>query len=338
LHIKAPSTTGNGGLDLVPAQNQGVFRIVRIVAADTGGAGTVWVENAQGVEGLFFSRVAAFDYQSIMPGDILAMNTTLWGSQNIRNWVIDKVGVDSADSDEQFVNTKTFKVSLAERTPKAVGNPGPLGGQAGLVQIIEGKPARLIKKIRGIAPNQNDGTYVDVRWNNDLHINQISAQSGSVVSAMDKLAFPTTLAGGVDGYSYNRGLISEANKIIYGDPADPANYPGVAAIGSQINISGPMVRRLKVSLQIRVRTGASYADISNRVRSSVAAYVNQVGVGKPVALSKIIEAAQKVVGVISAVITSPSFNAENDLVSIQPYEKPLIVNVDQDISITFAGT
>lgn len=340
LRIVAPAGASPGWTDKqVPAQNQGIFRVVRIQQdADVPNrAGTIWIENPDVVEGVFESRAAAYDYHSVMPGDTLVVNTSLWGVENRGTWVVEKTGIENGSSEEQFVNPAKFKVSLTERAPRSVGNPGPLELQSSLIQIVEGKPARLVKKVEGIAPNQDDPSYVDIRWDTDLHLQQISAQAGSIVKALDKLDFSTDLAAGVDGYSYNIGLIGEANKVIYGDPSDTSSYPGVAAAGAQINVNGPLIKRLKLALQLRIRTGASTRDIANRVRSAVAALINQIGVGQPVAISAIINAASKVVGVVAVTMISPTFNTENDLISVQPFEKPLIVNLDQDIHIAFAG-
>jgi uncharacterized phage protein gp47/JayE len=323
----------------VPAQNQGVFRVIRVQTNSQvpGRAGTVWIRNPDVVEGTFEARLAGYDYHSVMPGDLLVVNTPLWGNENRGEWVVEKTGVENAASDDQFVNPKKFRVSLATRTPRSMGNPGALGSQSSLVQIIEATPAKLVKKIVGIAPNQDDPTYVDIRWDTNVHLQQISAQAGSIVTALDKLAFPVDVAAGQDGYNYNTGLIAEANKIVYGDPSDTATYPGVAAAGAEININGPIVKRLKLALQLRVKTGASTNEIANRVRSAVATAVNQIGVGQPVAVSALIAAASKVVGVVSVTMVSPVFNTEHDLISVQPFEKPLVVNLNQDIHITFAG-
>jgi uncharacterized phage protein gp47/JayE len=154
---------------------------------------------------------------------------------------------------------------------------------------------------------------------------------------LDKLDFPFQLAAGVDGYSYNTGLIAEANRIVYGDTADTSTYPGVAAAGARININGPLVKRFSLAVQLRIRTGSSKTEIANRVRSAVATVVNQNGVGRPLALSSLIAAVSRVVGVISVTIVSPIFNSENDLIPLQPYEKLLVTNLEKDISVSFSG-
>jgi hypothetical protein len=37
-------------------------------------------------------------------------------------------------------------------------------------------------------------------------------------------------------------------------------------------------------------------------------------------------------------MVSPVATAGTDLISVQPYEKPLVLNVDEDVNVSFAGT
>lgn len=332
------SSSSGWSLYQVPSQNQGIFRVVRVVPRDVSGRpGTIWIENADVVEGTYEARIGTYDYNSVVPGDQLVINTDQWGAENRGTWTVERVGVPDAASTAQYSSPNTLKVSLTERSPRAVGTVAALGALSSLVQIVEKNPGRAIKRICGICPNQDDPTYVDIRWDSRYQLEQISGASGTILTALDKFQFPADLAAGADGYAYNTGLIGEANKVVYGEPSDTSTYPGVAAAGAQININGPLVRRIKISVQVRVRTGASLPDVANRVRSAVASVVNQVGVGTPVALSDVVAAAKKVVGVVAVAIISPTYNAGNDLIPIQPFEKPLIVNLSQDISVTFAG-
>ena len=154
---------------------------------------------------------------------------------------------------------------------------------------------------------------------------------------LDKLAFDTNLASGVDGYQHSTGLIEEANKVGYGVDSDPSTYPGLIAAGASVNIEGPLIHRIQVAIALRVRSGVSSRDIKSAVRSAVAAYVNAAGVGKQISLSEVVTAAQGVNGVVSVTILSPSYTAGTDLISIQPYEKPMILNLDDDIQISFVG-
>jgi uncharacterized phage protein gp47/JayE len=89
-------------------------------------------------------------------------------------------------------------------------------------------------------------------------------------------------------------------------------------------------------LSIRVRSGVSTTDIASRVRSVVASVINKSGVGESVAISDIVAAASKVNGVLAVAVLSPTYSASSDLIPVQPYEKPLVLSLDQDVTISFA--
>jgi hypothetical protein len=165
----------------------------------------------------------------------------------------------------------------------------------------------------------------------------VSESAGTVFTSLDKLSFPVGIAQGTDGYRHSTGLISEANKVGYGDERDPASYPGVIAAGAKVNIEGPLVRRVQITLSVRIRTGISSRDIKNQVKSAVASTINATGVGIPIAISDLISSAQSVNGVISVTVVSPTFGVGSDLISIQPFEKPMVLNLDDDILVSFVG-
>ena len=98
-----------------------------------------------------------------------------------------------------------------------------------------------------------------------------------------------------------------------------------------------MARRIQVSLALRVTTGISILDIQNKVRSAVAAVINETGVGAPVAISELISAAQSVNGVVAVTVLSPVYGTGNDVVSVQPFEKKLVIDLEQDIQVSFIG-
>jgi hypothetical protein len=243
---------------------------------------------------------------------------------------------------DQFTNSAAgknkIKLVVSGRTPVAVSSPGALGTtQYRLVQVIEALPSKLIKRIRSIAPNQSDGTFVDIKFSSSPCFQLIGNTAGSIMSPLDKLGFDTELAVGVDGYSHTTGLIAEANRVVYGDASDSAAYPGVVAAGANLNISGPLVKRITCALNIRVRSGVSTTDVTDRVKSAVAAVINGTGIGEPIAISDLVNAASKVNGVIAVSIISPTYNSESDLVSVQPYEKPLVLNLETDVQVSLVG-
>ncbi len=325
------------GMTQVSAGNQGIFRVVRAVGAPVG-FGTIWIERDGGeVEERAGCTLAVYSPDSVMPGDVFVVGTPIFGAANQGRWTVEQVGSPTGDDADQFTDDSYIKVSVESKTPVAQGASATLGTSSVLVQIVEGEPAKFVLRIDGIAPNQTDGAFMDLRWDRTIGASVIGESAGSVVSVLDKLAFPSDFASGVDGYHYDVGLLGEANRVIYGEPSDTSTYPGVAAGGAKINIQGPLVKRVFVSLSIRIRSGVPNSDVADRVRSAVATVINRTPIGTAIALSDIVAAAGQVRGVLSVAVISPTYGAGNDRIPVQPFEKPLVLNLDQDIQISFAG-
>lgn len=306
------------------SRNLGNFRVVRIDDSQR----ALWIENENVLEEVATVDLRFRTFDSAMPGDKLIINTTLLGTNNLGTFTV--TSLDNADRFKLYVNT-------GDNPWTTFTGPVTLGTAAPLVQMQEGSASKLIKKIRTISPNSDDGTLVDIKFKTVAGYRLMSAAAGSLIQPIDKLDFPTDLFLGVDGYRYSTGLIHEVNRVAYGDPADPAAYPGIIAAGANVNIQGPLVRRITCSLALRLKSGVSSKDIIARVRSAVASVINALGVGDPVAISDLVTAAGSVAGVVAVTVLAPIFSAGNDLISIQPFEKPLVLDLEQDIAVSLVG-
>lgn len=333
-----PAASPTANFPQISSANQGIYRVLRAINVDSDASGGVVILNDNSIDESVECEIALYTLNGAMPGDTFIVNTPIWGEANQGIWTIKAVGETTAGSGDQFAHYDRFTVDVSSRTPAPQGaGPTLTSATAPLVYLIENQPSTFILKVDGLAPNQTDGSFTDVRWDITPVYSGIGAAAGSVVTVLDKLQFPTAFASGADGYRYDTGLIGEANKVIYGDPSDTATYPGQASDGSNINISGPLVKRVTVSLLLRVRSGVSNDGIADRVRSAVATVINQTGIGQAVPLSAIVAAASKVVGVISVTIVSPAYGVGNDLIPVQANEKPLVLNLATDIGVTFSG-
>lgn len=333
VFMRTPSTP-TGGVNQIAAGNAGVFRVVRVVTPGFDAtSGTVWIENANYSEQNNAECDAGFFApNSILPGDIINIATPFWGVSNVGQWTVTSVGGTPV-----FSNEFTFKVDVSSKTPVDPGAVGVLGtANANLIQCVEGKPAHLVKKILSISQNATaPTTTVDIKFDSTQNASSINPAAGSVMTVLDKLNFSTALKQGIDGYQYNTGLVQAVNRVEYGDSSDPATYPGVVAAGALVNIEGAPIKRIQVSVALRVRSGST-SDIAESAKSAIAAVINSTGVGESIALIDIAEAA-KVPGVISTVMINPLMTSGTDLINVQPYEKPLVLNIDQDIQISFIG-
>jgi hypothetical protein len=316
------------GTQTISPANAGIFRIVRIDTAN----GIVWIENSNAVEELKIVDIALFPYDTLMPGDSVTVNTTDWGA-NLGVWKVKSLTFSGYTAP---MNAYTFTVDTSTQNPVSASF-GALGADYSLIQVYDAKPMRLIKKVVGISPNS---ALTDVQFSTNGRYQAISSIYGTILTVLDKLNFGTGLGvsiDGTDGYTHYTGLIAEANKIVYGDESQISSYPGVAAAGSNININGPLIRRIQVSLALRVRTGINTLDIQDKVRSGIASLINNTGVGEEVAISDIVATAQSVNGVVAVTVLSPTYGVGNDVISVQPFEKPLVTDITSDIQVSFVG-
>jgi uncharacterized phage protein gp47/JayE len=297
-----------------PAGNTGTFRALR------GGGSHVVIEAPASVAGEWdYAYVRSYTYDSLMPGDVLNLSSGALGTAPAGSYT-----VLSTD----FSNVAKFTV-----TGSGTWATGAFGTALPLVRVIARSPARMLYSVQYIGPSADAG-QTSLRLYPSTFQEQFSAAAGSVLVAQDKLAFPTTLVPGQDGYRYNTGLIAEVTKVVYGDERDTVTYPGYASAGAAIDVSAPLIRRVLISLAIRARSGA--VDIKSRVQSAVAKVVNSAAPG-PIALSLIIEAVQQVDGIISVVLLSPVATTTADTIPVQPYEKALVLDPTNDVTVSLIG-
>jgi len=334
VHVSSEisNPTHTNPANFVSISNQGLYRVVRINST----LKTFWVENNSAIDEIQVADVAFLTYDSIVPGDKLVIGYPGWGVTNLGTWTVDAIDLTTYNS-ANTNNTYKFKLSISERVPTAVGPVAALGASnAALVRAIEGSTSCLFKRVHSISPNSTDASLSVVKFDTWEGSERVGESALTTIVSLDKLAFDGGAAVGVDGYRYNTGLIGEAAKKAFGVDSDPTTYPGIASAGKNINFSGPVVRKIAVSLAIRMRSGVS-SDVKSRVQSAVAAEINATAIGESIAISDLVSAAQSVNGVVSVVVLSPTYTSGQDMISVQPMEKPMVLSVDQDVSVSFVG-
>jgi hypothetical protein len=325
--IVEPPTTPVTNVPTVNSLNQGIFRIVSKLSN-----AVFTIENTNVIEEYSGCKLRFIKGNSILPGDKLTINTTLWGTANVGTWT-----VKSIDLTNQF----TFTLDTIAKAVAAQGAVSALGTNSNLIFVNEGSPTNFYIKIGKLAIDPANPAYVAFPGpgasvgGSPL---EYGVSLGSTVIAPDKLAFPTTFNTGIDGYAHNTGLLAEVNRIVYGDERNSITYPGYAAAGSSINIEGPIVKRIKVGLAIRTNSGTTVESIITKIQSAVATVINQSPVGKSIDISSLLKAARSVAGVSSVVVTSPTYTSASDLIAVQPSEKPFVIDVANDIAVTIIGT
>jgi hypothetical protein len=156
------------------------------------------------------------------------------------------------------------------------------------------------------------------------------------LEALNKLGFPVNEpATNSDGYKYYAGLIGEANRIVYGDPTDPVNYSGYASANANIDVAGPQVKQVKMTIYVKMSGGFTMTDAKASVRNAAASAVNSTPVGQSVAYSDIVSAVNAVFGVFSVAIAN--FTENTPVIPVLAYEKPLVIDLEKDIEVNIVG-
>lgn len=161
-------------------------------------------------------------------------------------------------------------------------------------------------------------------------------QTSIKLVALNKLGFPeNTPATNSDGYKYYSGLLGEVNKVVYGDLADPVNYPGYASANANIEVTAPQVKRIPLNIYVRMQNGFTLSGATLAIRNAAATAVNSTPVGQDVAYSDIISAINAISGVFSVAIAGHT--ETNPTIPVLAYEKPLVINLEGDINVTITG-
>jgi uncharacterized phage protein gp47/JayE len=218
------------------------------------------------------------------------------------------------------------------------GVPVNLLGNENALYVLEGVPYSGYKQVYLISAEPDTASDNEVLFNTIAQYEKVNQAGGVEMTSLNKLDFNTAIQVGLDAYRYNTGLIRVANQIVYGDPRDPVTYPGVGAAGADIFIREPLVLRVQISVDIRLQTGAPFAQVAQQVQSNIVALINSNPVGQSIAISAIVSTIMTVPGVISTAINSPLYNIANDLIVVQPSEKTYVVNPSTDISVSQIGT
>ena len=307
-------------------QNQGVFKILRFTQTES--VFTYWIKNdnaidQQGIQGVLVGLSEA----SLIPGDKLYINSDRLGANNKGSWTITEVGHGYTDN--------TITLSIADGKPQYFNSL--LFTFVQDVTVIEKDPNIGIKKLLCISPNPSNPNNSDMLLDDDCSIYAWNSSSGTVIAALDKLGFDSSIVQGTDAYRYNTGLVAEAKRVVYGDSADVDNYPGYAADGARILIQGPTIKRIFVTLQIRLQNNVPSPDTVGAIKAGVAGLINANAIGTPIAISDIVSVAQAINGVIAVSVMSPTYNSVQDQIPVSGQEKAMVVDLENDIKVLITG-
>jgi len=259
------------------------------------------------------------EYEGAVPGDVFVITSNFLGNSNKQKFEVFEV----------LNEAKILVKGASSSTPQTV-----LGSNFNKIYLEEKTPYLGYKKISFVSTTPANLSNKNLVFDSPNQFEKITEIGNVSLAGMSKLAFDTVINKGIDAYKYNTGLIAEVNRIVYGDPRDNTTYPGVAAAGAEIFIKPPLVRRIEVSINVRIKTGVPFTAITEEVRSSVAALINANPVGQAIPISNIVSTVGSIVGIQAVAISSPQYDAQNDVIKISAGEKALILDIISDIIVS----
>ena len=258
-------------------------------------------------------------YENTIPADLFVVSGTVLGESNQGSYAV-----------QQVLDRNRILISnlLSIKTKQS------LSGNSVQIYVQEGTPFSGYKKVEyAVVDPSNSNNYLLVVDSTD-QFEKINSIGEITVQGTGKLNFPTLIKRGLDSYRFHTGLIAQANKVVYGDPRDSVTFPGVAAAGAEIYIKPPLFKRIKVSINVRVRTGIPFSRVIEQVRNNVAALINSTAIGQAIAISDIVATVNVIPGVFAVSISSPAYDANNDVITVNAIEKPRVIDIINDISVS----
>ena len=301
--------------------NQGTFRVVRM------NNNSIWYENTDSVEEeqtcTANSQMIFYQYESTVPGDKFVVNGSVLGLGNAGTYNI------------LTVTSQTVIVVAGVITSQINTN---LSGNSASLSVQEGTAYTGYKQVAFVSAQQGTSNFNNIVFNTSAQYEKIDLSAGVALTSLSKLNFPVTVRTGLDSYSYDTGLIGEANRVVYGDPRDAITYPGVEAAGTDIFIREPLLKRIQIALAIRTNIGVSFAQITSQIQSSVYALIQANPLGQSIDCSSIVETVRLIPGVTSVVLTSPTYDLAQDEIQLVTGEKAFIASQTTDISVSLIGS
>jgi hypothetical protein len=301
--------------------NAGTFRVIR-----TNGT-SIWYENPEMIEEevpvTSNSQIKFYQYNATVPGDSIVVNGSVLGLGNAGTYPV------------VSVTSPTVAVVSGVISSQVATNLGP---NAISFSVREGKKYTGYKQIDYIAATPSSNVSTSIVFNTVAQFDKINSSANVGIVSLSKLDFPTTARNGLDSYSFDTGLIGQANRVIYGDPRDPITYAGVNAAGTNIFVREPLLKRIQIALSIRTNIGVSFAQITQQIQSSVYALVQSNPLGQSLDLSSIVETVREIPGVTSVVLTNPAYNVSSDEIVLTTGEKAFIASQTNDINVSLIGS
>jgi uncharacterized phage protein gp47/JayE len=106
--------------------------------------------------------------------------------------------------------------------------------------------------------------------------------------------------------TYFTGLIALAQKVIDGDPADRATYPGYRAGGILVRVLSPLIQQQVISANLTWLQGYDGDTVIVAVLAAIEGYINTLGIGDDIILAELTERCMAVPGMYDIAFTAPT--------------------------------
>lgn len=249
-------------------------------------------------------------------------NAAWFSAQNSGSFTVTQFGTNGTDY-EPFVRVKNASSQNQTAREIAVSEQGFF--------LIEGDNSKFssIRVIEHTAIDESNENRRAIYMTPATTVYKMSQSNGTRLVPTGKLQYLTDVTTGVDGYTYYTGLLRTVQRTVDGFEPDPLSYPGRRAVGGAIEILPPLIKRVKVSIEVTTNEGVNLNEISNDIKSAIINYIASLGVGQDVILSEIIVKVMAITGVAAVTFTVPDPSTER--ISVSDMEKAFIE--PQDISV-----
>ena len=318
--------------------NGGKDEILNTSTLEDGGVGS----RKWGVGSITSPRpIRVLDSECVQVGDKLRISHATTSSQ----WFPDSMIGSFAITNMGFIGASDAEISpyIDIEIPDAPasildGNSLPvsdflLGANNTSIGFVEQTPFYGFRLVGGHCVNIENSEDADIFLLPKIAPNKMAESFGTRLTCLYRAGFLETAVRGIDGYKVYSGLVREAHRIIDGSPDNTIVYPGVRAAGTVTEVLPPLIRAVQVSLVIHPKDGVSLNSISEVVKSTVAQYINGLGIGQAVILSEIISIVQNLPGVLSVTIASTLPSVKDDRIDVSDFEKAFVLNINTDIVV-----
>jgi len=114
---------------------------------------------------------------------------------------------------------------------------------------------------------------------------------------LDSDAIPDTAVWTLGPYEVFTGPIADIQRIIEGDPANPASVPGWRAAGTRVKVYPPSIMRLDADIHLTPENGYELSALSQSVETSLIDELSAYRIGEPLFVARLIEMIMSVEGV-----------------------------------------